>query len=225
MEFLTRSSFSEDTEPHSIIIRCIPHPTPRLLDCRRDKRRAHKWGLHGVRFLSYSIHIWSRINWHNHTLTKTKSARTDTLTERSAVFRQWVSDWQSSEQLQKFRTSKIMFCAKSPKNVRQVWSTSQSIATKRKTLWIPNKTIKIGNGRWPGKCRWPEISAIISTLESNWDHRAVPDSATAALTQLVEFPRVSTVKHDSLMVRLGHVKNRRGSLEQTATPSQKGEGG
>ena len=46
-----------------LLTRSCPHPKPHLLVYRRDERKAHKWGLHGVRVLSYSIHIWSRTNW------------------------------------------------------------------------------------------------------------------------------------------------------------------
>ena len=112
MELLTRSS---------------PHSKPSLLVYRRAEGRVHKWGLHGVRFVSYSIRFWNPTNRHNlHTSQKEKkhSVPTNTLTGRSAVFRQWVSDWQSSEQLQPIRTSQMIFCAKFPKSGRYVWSTS-----------------------------------------------------------------------------------------------------
>ena len=49
-----------------LLTRSCPHPKPHLLVYRRDERRAHKWGLHGVRVLSCSIHIW---NWTNRDTT------------------------------------------------------------------------------------------------------------------------------------------------------------
>ena len=118
MEFLTRASFSEETEPHSIIIRSSPHPTPRLLACRRDKRRAHKWGLRGVRVLSYCINFWSRTNRDNvHTYQ-------DRYTGRKVSCVQTVGFGLTIiRAVSTIQNVKMMFCAKSPKNVRQVWST------------------------------------------------------------------------------------------------------